>query len=130
MTGLDLSVNEELSSSFEPCLRRIGKVQVMSKSANRIYVREFLTAMAAYAVVLILSVTLINARPASAWWRMPLALTPVIPAIFAMVAYIRALGRMDELQRRIQLEALAIGFGGAGILTFSYGFLENVGLPL
>ncbi|MBE3558991.1 MAG: hypothetical protein IMW89_07160 [Ktedonobacteraceae bacterium] len=86
-------------------------------------------AMGAYVIVLIVSITLINVSPASAWWRIPLALAPVVPAIFAMMAYIRFLQRMDELQRRIQLEALAFGFGGAGVLTFSYGFLENVGFP-
>jgi hypothetical protein len=36
---------------------------------------------------------------------------------------------LDELQRRIQLEALPFGFAGAGILTFSYGFLEGMGFP-
>lgn len=103
----------------------------MSKtaSAGKRYTREFLMAMGAYVIVLIVSITLINVSPASAWWRIPLALAPVVPAIFAMMAYIRFLQRMDELQRRIQLEALAFGFGGAGVLTFSYGFLENVGFP-
>ena len=101
----------------------------MNKSAGRTYVKEFLTAMAAYVVVLIISVTIIKASPAMAWWRIPLALAPVIPAIFGMIAFLRALGRMDEMQRRIQLEALAFGFGVAGIVTFSYGFLENVGFP-
>jgi len=37
--------------------------------------------------------------------------------------------RMDELGQRIQLEALAFGFGAAGMLTFAYGFLENAGFP-
>jgi hypothetical protein len=36
---------------------------------------------------------------------------------------------MDELQRRIQLEALALASDGTALLTFSYGFLENVGFP-
>ena len=101
----------------------------MSKSAGRIYRKEFLLAMAAYVVVLIVSIILINLSPSSAWWRIPLAITPVIPAIFGVIAFIRFLGRIDELQRRIQLEALAFGFGGAGVLTFSYGFLENIGFP-
>ena len=101
----------------------------MVKAAAKQYIREFLSAMAAYVVVLIISVTLINTSPASAWWRIPLALLPVIPAIFAMLAYIRFVGRMDELQRRIQFEGIAFGFGGAGFLTFSYGFLEIVGFP-
>lgn len=85
--------------------------------------------MAAYCIVLIISISIINNSPATAWWRIPLALAPIIPSIFAMIAFLRALGRMDELQRRIQLEALAFGFGAAGIITFSYGFLENVGFP-
>ena len=101
----------------------------MNKSATRTYLKEFLTAMAAYVIVLIISITIINASPATAWWRIPLALAPVIPIIFAMIAFMRGLGRMDELQRRIQFEALAFGFGAAGIITFSYGFLELVGFP-
>jgi|SRR5579872_3659750 len=102
---------------------------MMSKSASKLYMKEFGTAMVAYVIVLIVSITLINISPNSAWWRIPLALAPVIPAIFAMIAYMRFVGRVDELQRRIQFEGLAFGFGGAGILTFSYGFLENVGFP-
>lgn len=102
---------------------------MMSKSASRLYMKEFGTAMAAYVIVLIVSITLINMSSNSAWWRIPLALAPIIPAIFAMIAYMRFMGRIDELQRRIQFEALAFGFGSAGILTFSYGFLENVGFP-
>ena len=40
-----------------------------------------------------------------------------------------AFRRMDELQRRIQFEGLALAFGATSLLTFSYGFLENVGFP-
>ena len=56
-------------------------------------------------------------------------LIPLIRSAFALRAYLRFLGRMDELGRRIQLEALAFGFGAAGMLTFAYGFLENAGFP-
>jgi hypothetical protein len=100
-----------------------------NKLSSKLYTKEFLLAMAAYVIVLLVSVTLINISPASAWWRIPLALAPVVPIIFAMIAYMRFMIRMDELQRRIQFEALAFGFGGTAILTFSYGLLENVGLP-
>ena len=47
-----------------------------------------------------------------------------------IMAFVRHLRAMDELQRRIQLEALAIGFGGTAVLTFGYGFLQGVGFPL
>jgi hypothetical protein len=101
----------------------------MMKTAGRQYLIEFLSAMAAYVVILIIALTIINNSPSTAWWRVPLALAPVIPAIFAIIAYIRAIRRMDELQRRIQFEGIAFSFGVVGILTFSYGFLENVGFP-
>lgn len=102
---------------------------MMSKLASRQYLKEFGSAMATYVIVLFVSITLINISPNSAWWRIPLALAPVIPIIFAMIAYMRFMGRIDEMQRRIQFEALAFGFGSAGLLTFSYGFLEIVGFP-
>jgi hypothetical protein len=45
------------------------------------------------------------------------------------VIVLRELRRMDELQRRIQLEALAFSFAGTAIVSFSYGFLEGLGYP-
>ena len=101
----------------------------MQKAVHRLYLKEFSLAMAAYVVVLLIAVTLINISPSSAWWRIPLALSPVVPIIFAMFAYMRFVSHIDELQRRIQFEALAFGFGISGILAFSYGFLEDVGFP-
>jgi len=42
---------------------------------------------------------------------------------------VRALERIDELQRKIVLDALAIAFGASALAVLTYGFLENVGLP-
>jgi hypothetical protein len=96
-------------------------------AAGRAYTREFGVAMAAYVVAVIVTVWLTpSIDPAL---RVPFVLLPLIPSAFALRAYLRFLGRMDELARRIQLEALAFGFGATGMLTFAYGFLENAGLP-
>lgn len=100
----------------------------MTKAATRAYVIEFGASMIAYAVVLIVSITLVENNP-HAVWRVPVAVAPVVPAFFALLAFVRALGRMDELQRRIHLDAIALAFGATAILTFTYGFLENVGFP-
>jgi hypothetical protein len=81
-----------------------------------------------YIIVLPISMLLIYAYP-HAVWRIPLALAPVVPVAFALGAVVRHLGRLDELQRRIQFEALAFACGGTALLTFSYGFLEYVGFP-
>jgi putative transcriptional regulator len=61
--------------------------------------------------------------------RYGVALLPVIPIALAVIAYIRYLRRLDELQQRIQLEALALSVGVTGLLTFALGLLENVGGP-
>jgi len=97
------------------------------RSAGFAYVREFGLAMAAYVVVLLASVSLLEMVDQPV--KTLVALVPLVPAGFALMAYLRFLTRMDELGRRIQLEALAFGFGAAGMLTFAYGFLENAGFP-
>lgn len=96
-------------------------------AAARAYAREFAIAMAAYVIAVVITVMLTpSIDPA---FRAPFVLIPLIPSAFALRAHLRFLGRMDELGRRIQLEALAFAFGAAGMLTFAYGFLENAGLP-
>lgn len=99
------------------------------QSVSKTYVREFLTAMITYAVVLIVSVSLLKNGPSEAWWRIPLALTPIIPIFFALWAFLRFFHRIDELQKRIQLEAFALSFGATCIVTFSYSLLEYAGFP-
>ena len=99
--------------------------------AGRVYLMQFVGALIAYGIVLLVSVLILRSYPdPEAIWRIPVALLPVVPAIFLIMAFVRYLRAMDELQRRIQLEALAIGFGGTAVLTFGYGFLQGVGLPL
>ena len=96
--------------------------------SSRSYAREFGLAMVAYGATLFLSIWLINTAP-GAPWRFAIALLPMIPAIGVLVAVLRQLRRMDELQRQIQFEALAFAFAGTALITFGYGFVENVGLP-
>jgi hypothetical protein len=97
------------------------------RTAARAYTRELGLAMAAYVVVVLVSIKLVGGLDQPI--KTLVALTPLIPASLALFAYLRFLSRMDELGRRIQLEALAFGFGAAGMLTFAYGFLENAGFP-
>ena len=52
------------------------------------------------------------------------AMTAVIIAGSAL-----AIRRLDEMQLRIQLDAMAFSFAGTGILATAYGFLVNAGLP-
>lgn len=96
--------------------------------AARTYVIQFSAAMAAYVVAVVASAIVLNAY-ADAPWRAVVALVPVIPALFGLLAFLRFLARMDELQQRIQLTAIGFSFGATAMLTFAYGFLQNAGFP-
>jgi len=57
------------------------------------------------------------------------AAAPLVVGLGAMLAYGRYMHQADELQRRIQLQALALGFGVAFFFGFGYRLLEKVGAP-
>lgn len=57
--------------------------------------------------------------------RVALALLPLPFFMWMLVELIRALRAMDELERRIQLEALAVAFPLALVLVMTLGLLET-----
>ncbi len=90
------------------------------------YFKEFIVVLIAYAIALTLSITLL-AHVESPMLRPFLALLPIVPAFAMCWIVLRQLRRVDELQRRIQLEAMGFAFAGTALITFSYGFLEIAG---
>jgi hypothetical protein len=50
-------------------------------------------------------------------------------AILAIRSYLVFLREADELLRRIQTEALALGFGAGAVLSLLYPLLEGLGAP-
>ena len=58
-----------------------------------------------------------------------IALAPNVFAFAALIAYMRFLRMTDELQRRIQIEGLAVGFGVGWIFAIGYLVLQSVGAP-
>lgn len=104
------------------------KASATMTPAAKTYVIQFTAAMVAYCVATVVSLEVLNANP-TAPWRAAVALVPVIPAVFGLLAFLRFLGRMDELQRRIQLTAIGFSFGATALLTFAYGFLQLAGFP-
>src|SRR6202165_5253268 len=84
--------------------------------------------MLAYLMVLVGSVVVVQANP-EASWRYVVVLFPVAPAAFVVWLFVRALARLDEMQKRIQMQAFGSSRGATALLTFGYGFLEGAGLP-
>ena len=99
----------------------------MDANAKR-YLREFLSSMAAYSVMVPVSIWLLKGHEHSPV-RFLLAVLPVIPSAFAMWAAIRFFRGLDELQRRIQFEGMAFAFLGTCLICLAWGFLQNAGLP-
>jgi hypothetical protein len=100
------------------------------KNLKRRYIRELLWSMVAYTFILIASLTILK----QGWIQMrgfiiAISLAPVIPVGFVLLAIMRALRDSDELQQRKQLLATAFSAALTGFITFSYGFLENIGFP-
>lgn len=85
--------------------------------------------LAAYAAVLIVSQRLLAGGGGGVASRVLLSLAPMLPAAFICGVIVRTIRFMDEMQRKLQFEALALAFAGTALITFSYGFLEGTGFP-
>lgn len=83
----------------------------------------------AYIGALVLSRHLFEAGIESTEVRVVVSLIPMLPAIFICGVVVQNLLRLDEMQRKLQFEAIALAFAGTALITFSYGFLEGVGMP-
>jgi hypothetical protein len=62
-------------------------------------------------------------------YQILIALVPAIPAVLLAISIASAIAELDELQRRIQLEAIGFAFGGSVIITLTYALLVQVGVP-
>lgn len=58
-----------------------------------------------------------------------LSMAPMLGAMVVAWVIMRALRRMDELQRRVQFDAIATSFLGTALITVGWGFAENAGAP-
>jgi hypothetical protein len=98
------------------------------KRINALYMRELGGALMFYAAVLYGALTFGPAMPDGAL-KTAVMLTPMLPVLLAAWAIARHLARVDEYARKMVLECIAIAFAVTAGVTFTYGFLENVGFP-
>jgi hypothetical protein len=97
---------------------------------TRTYLTWFIGGLVAYTVVLFLTLTAFAHGTVPTALRVPVALLPMVPLAVVAFAIVGAIRASDEMQRRIQFEALAFAFAFTALSTFSYGFLEvYAGLP-
>jgi hypothetical protein len=99
------------------------------KQALRLHLQQLLFALLMYFAVLIASVTLLRNFDIPTVWQVIITLAPAVPVVFIVIILISMLKDGDELQRRIHLYAITFSAALTGLITFSYGLLENIGLP-
>ena len=89
---------------------------------------QFGFAILAYLMVLVGSVTVVAANEDAAW-KVWVGLLPAVPAGIVTWLVVRRLGRLDEVQKRTQMQAIGFALAATGLVTFGYGFFESAGLP-
>ncbi len=99
------------------------------KKVNQQYMRELIGSILAYAILLLGSLWLVNNLLSDSPLRYVVVVLPMLPIIFTIRAMVNYLSNTDEMEREIQLKSLAISLAGTAFITFTYGFLEGVGLP-
>ena len=90
---------------------------------RRRYLREFVPAMVAYLVLLVVSLLLLKQVEAPAL-RAAAALLPVVPIALVLRAIVRYIRDADELQRRIELEAVSLATALVSLVYMAGGFLQ------
>jgi chromate transport protein ChrA len=101
----------------------------MTPSPLRCYSPRFL-AFTLVCAALVVGVALVaRTYPRGSAVRIALAAIQGIATGAVIVISMLRLRSLDEMQQRVQLEALAIAFAGTGVLATAYGFLVNAGLP-
>ena len=97
------------------------------RTAQRRYIREFFPAMGAYVLLLFASPALLRHVHSTALTVL-IVLLPVVPIVFVVRAMVRLVLASDELERRLQLEAISIASMSVGLLSFAAAFLRDAGL--
>ncbi len=111
--------------------RSIWRVLVCGAGTQQDFVnmRRFSIWCVAWAAAQIAASWVLNSYAVTGVAAWMIALAPSIVAIGALVSYLRYLRLADELQRRIQIEGLAVGFGAAWIFVIGYQSFEHAGAP-
>ena len=97
------------------------------RAEQRRYMRELFPAMAAYVLLLFVSQALLGFVHMLALKAL-IVLLPIVPVGFVVRSMVRLVMASDELERRLQLEAISIASMTVGLLSFAAAFLRGAGL--
>jgi len=99
--------------------------EMYAQPAGRRYLRALWPIMVGYSLTLFLSIWLVKRGIDSVPLRAVVAVLPVLPIALLMRAALRYLREIDELQRRIETEAIGIASLLVSLLFFAGGLLQK-----
>ena len=99
------------------------------RAKARAYHREFWPGIVGYGVVLVAVLTW-GGLDGHSPWRFVWALAPVVPAAWTVRAVFRHVRRIDEYQKLLLIQSIAVGFAVAMLTSISLGFLAIAGLQM
>jgi uncharacterized membrane protein YjjB (DUF3815 family) len=87
--------------------------------------------MGAYVVLIFTGTALVSKPPRPDLAHFAAAIIPLVPLFFALNETFRAVRAMDELQRRINIDALLLSLLGTIAIVLGVGLLQFIaGIPL
>lgn len=101
-----------------------------SRSSGRAHTIQLALAALSWFVVYFVARVLLKDSEATTWVRVAVALIPLPFFVATLVLVVRGARDLDELQRKIQLEALAIAFLVTMVFLMTIGLLQRaIALP-
>ncbi len=101
----------------------------MPTNSQNCHMRNFLIYISIYAVTLWFSISYIKGAAEIGTVETLISVTPIIPILLATRSLLKSISNMDEMQKRVNQEAMTTSAIIVGVLSFAYSFLENVGFP-
>ena len=99
--------------------------EMYAQPAGKRYIRALLPIMVFYSLTLFASIWVIKQGIASIPLRAIIAISPALAILMLMWAALRYLREIDELQRRIETEAIGIASLLVSVVYFAGGLLEK-----
>lgn len=96
-----------------------------AQPAGRRYIRAMWPVMISYSLLLCFSIWMLKRGIEPTALRALVALTPVLPLLFLFGVALRYLREVDELQRRIEIEAIGIASLLVSFVYFAGGLLQK-----
>lgn len=84
---------------------------------------SFFFAMVALVITFIVSMTALRSLSYSPL-RVVLVMLPIFPSIWGGVSFSQGVGKLDELQKRIQLEAIAFSLATTSLSALGIGLMQ------